>query len=96
MYLFKPFKTQDECDRALDKLLTHFSSDRDRIKIATFLGRIEVTKQYIKEGEVKLEDSLKLKQEREADEFVPYVDREAIEYETRKDMFKDNPINKEE
>ena len=73
MYLFKPFKTQDECDRALDKLLTHFSSDRDRIKIATFLGRIEVTKQYMKDKENK-----------------------TIEYETRKDMFMDKPINKEE
>jgi len=76
MYLFKPFKTQEECDIEVDKLLNYFSSDREKIKIASFLGRYEVTRQYLKDTK--------------SNEF------NFVEYETRKDMFMDKPINKEE
>ena len=68
MYLFKPFETQEECDKALEYLLGKFPRDIDKLRIATFLGRYEVTKQYLKEGEVKIADLLRLKQEREKKE----------------------------
>tara|TARA_R100001244_G_scaffold129499_1_gene101020 strand:+ start:415 stop:603 length:189 start_codon:yes stop_codon:yes gene_type:complete len=43
MYLFKPFKTQDECDKALEHLLSRFSRDIEKLRITQFLGRFQTT-----------------------------------------------------
>ena len=50
MYLFKPFENQKECDDSLSLLLKSFSSDREKLRISTFLGRFQTTNQLRKEA----------------------------------------------
>ena len=47
MYLFKPYKNQEECDKDLEYLLSKFPRDTDRIRIITFLGRFQVTNEHL-------------------------------------------------